>query len=55
MLNGAESVDDNMLILGHYIVMIIEATNQIKQSYQEQNYKIIGNYKELEVFLNSKK
>lgn len=38
--------------LGHYIVMIIDCTNMLKECYEQRSYKIFSSFKELQTFLN---
>lgn len=42
-------------MLGHYIIMIYEATKFLKKCYDEQDYKPFEAYKDLEDLLNMKK
>lgn len=40
------------IFLGHYIIMILDCTDMLKKCYDQKNYKIFSNFKELETFLN---
>lgn len=44
--------DTSWIFLGHYIVMIVDCTNLLKKCYEERNYRVFSNFKELEIFLN---
>lgn len=43
------------LLLGHYIVMILDCTGMLRRCYDERSYKPFSHFKELETFLNKRK
>lgn len=45
----------SMLIMGHNIIMIYEATRLLKKCYDEKHYYLLENYKDIETFLAKSK
>lgn len=41
--------------MGHYIIMVYEATRSLKKCYDERDYKQFEAYKDIETLLNMKK
>ena len=41
--------------MGHYIIMIYEATKSLKKCYDDRDYKQFETYKDIETLLNMKK
>lgn len=42
-------------MLGHCIIMMCDTTKLLKRCYEDQNYSVFVNYKDIESFLNMAK
>jgi hypothetical protein len=51
----SNEISKNMILLGHYTIMIYEATRMLKKCYDEKSYYLFENYKDIETFLGRSK
>jgi hypothetical protein len=42
-------------MLGHYVMMVYDTTRLLKKCYDEKNYYLLENYKDIELFLAKNK
>ena len=51
----SNEISKNMILLGHYAIMIYETTRMLKKCYDEKSYYLFENYKDIETFLGRSK